>query len=168
MEEFVLEKEQLPVRNARQPGTEAGVVTTTGLSLDIGLIHLPLEAVRRIGKLKVEVLLGVLVVGERGAELDGVGIGLVRLEDEQVRLADGPSAGVELLPEEVDLGLGIAGENLFAGDGQDAPVPQAGSDTVTLGIVSSSGQRESVSRTSRRMTSFGVKCSPGFSFTSSL
>ena len=120
MVEHVLEEEELAVGDAWQAGTEAGVVAELRLGGDGVLVRLPLVAVGRIGELEVEGGLAELVLGEGGAELDGVAVRLGGIEQEEVGLADGPGARVDFLAEDVDAGLRGDLADFLAGDGDDA------------------------------------------------
>jgi hypothetical protein len=120
MVEHVLEEQELAVGDARQAGTEAGVVAELGFGCDGGAVGLPFVAVGWIGELEIEGGFAELVAGEGGAELDRIAIRFGGIEQEQVGLADGPGARVDFLTEGMDAGLRRELADFLSGDGDDA------------------------------------------------
>ena len=89
----------------------------------------------------------------------------------QVGLADGERLRVDLLAEQVNVGVGVDLQNAVLGDGEHPARPAAavvdGADDVASRLRASLS-RVSSRLTISRMTSRGVKCSPGFSSIASL
>ena len=117
----MLQEEHLAIRLARQPGPETARKAARGFGGDGLEVLAPLVAVGRIDELEVEANGRQLVVGEGAAELDVLRILALWLQDEHISAGDGPGKGVQLLPVEENLGLGIDLEDVVLGDGQDAP-----------------------------------------------
>ena len=78
---------------------------------------LPVDAVGRVGEAVVEGASGEQVVGEGVAELDVSGV--LALGD-HVALADGVGLVVDLLPVQVEAGVGVAGLEVLVGDREHA------------------------------------------------
>jgi len=116
----VLQEKHLAIILARQPGPEAAIEAACGLGGDGLEVLAPLVAVGRINELEVEAHFRQLVLGEGAAELDVFGIFALGLQDEHIGAGDGPGEGVQLLPVEEDLGVGIDLEDVVLGDGEDA------------------------------------------------
>lgn len=89
--------------------------------------------------------------------------------DEHVRLADGIGLFVELLAVNLELGVRVHGAAGLARDGAHAARARATDVECTDGAALRKGIGSSQKRrfTMRRMTSRGVKCSPGGSLESS-
>jgi len=112
----VLEEQELPIRNARQPGPEAPRhALLCGLILDRVGVFLPVDAVGRIGQHVVEAPVGMRVLSQRVAICDVLG---VVAGDQHVGFADREGLGVELLAEELDADAVVERLHLHLGDGQ--------------------------------------------------
>ncbi len=109
MSQHVQEEEELPVADARQARGEAAGLPSLVLGADGFLIAPPLLAVRWVGDQVVESATRVAVVGEHTAERDVVRVPTGRVFHEEVRFGDGPGFRVDLLTEQVDVGLRIDG-----------------------------------------------------------
>lgn len=91
----MLNKQQRPVRDSGQTGTEAPAEAPLLMFVrDLVLDLLPFDAERRIGDTLVEGLTGVAILGERIAEGDTSRIAAL---DEQVGLTNGEALGVQFL-----------------------------------------------------------------------
>ncbi len=95
--EHVLDEQQLPVAHAGLVGE-----ATRDVCLDLGLLLLPNNAVRRIGQLVAELLAFVQVVGEGVAQTNVPWIGP---RDKQVALGNGEGLLIDLLTEQLDDGI---------------------------------------------------------------
>jgi len=92
-----------------------------GLAGGDGVVVLaPLVAVGRIDELEVEAFVGQLVIGKGAAELDVLGVLALGFQDEHVGTGDGRGLGIEFLPLEEDLGLGVDLLDAILGNGQHA------------------------------------------------
>jgi len=101
----VHEKQQLAVGLARQTGAEAPVGSVlVVLGLHVRVLGLPVRAERRVGDPVMEVVGGVPVAGERVAAHD---LRRVLPANEHVGQADRVGLLVDLLAEEVHLGVGV-------------------------------------------------------------
>ena len=133
----MLEEEELAVADPGQAGAEPAGVAAVVFGLHRRLIHLPFLAEGRVGQQVVEALVGVLVLAERAAELDVLGVAPVGGLDEQVGLADGERLRVDFLAEQVNVGVGVDLLDALSCDGQHAARAAAavvdGADDVFLG-----------------------------------
>ena len=119
-----MQEQQRAVVDARQPGTEApSEALRLVLVLDFLLDLLPLDAERRVGEHVVELLPRVPVLRERVAAHDVLGVLAL---DHHVALADGVGFGVQLLPEDLQLGIGVQLAQVLLGDGKHAARSRSG------------------------------------------
>ena len=107
--EEVEKEEELAVRDAREARPEASGMTAFVLRLGVLLVALPVLAVRGIGNLVVEGGVRVAIVREGAAEGDALGVAPVGRLHVEVGFADGVGLGVDLLAEEVGVGLRVDG-----------------------------------------------------------
>ncbi len=122
----MLQEEQLSVADAREPGAEPAGGAALVLGLDGVLVALPVFAIGRIGEQVVEAFVGEAVARERAAELDIVGIGAVGTLHVEVGLADGERLGVDLLAEQMHLGMRVQLEDALFSRGEYATTAAAG------------------------------------------
>jgi hypothetical protein len=123
--EHVLQEEQLPVADTRRPRPEAACVALARLRFDVGFVHLPVFAVWRVGEQVVKELAGMQVVRQRAAVEDVLGVAAVGAFHVQVGLADRVGFRVDLLAEQVHLGLRVDLKHALLRDGQHAAGPAA-------------------------------------------
>ena len=125
--DHVLQEQERPVVDPRQPGTEpARVAERRLLVVDVLLDRLPFHAERRVGQHVVVRLLLVAVVAERVPVEDRAGL----VAKEHLRPAGRPRLWVQFLPPEVDPCVRIEGFDLVFRGGQHAAGSAGGVEDV--------------------------------------